>query len=172
MVVSGLPIGNGNLHAREISAMSLALIKEVSTFRISHRPEEKLKLRVGIHSGPCVAGVVGLKMPRYCLFGDTVNTASRMESTGEAMKIHLSEKTKLILEEFQCFQTILRGRVELKCSHRRAQAAFTPPRRTDSEFGRYTAVHVMSNFRHTNCALKMLLLSIRYESTHSVHIAV
>lgn len=51
MVVSGLPISNGNQHAREISAMSLALIKEVSTFRISHRPEEKLKLRVGIHSG-------------------------------------------------------------------------------------------------------------------------
>lgn len=64
MVVSGLPVRNGDLHAREIARMALALLAKVHNFVISHRPDEKLKLRIGLHTGPCCAGVVGSRMPR------------------------------------------------------------------------------------------------------------
>ncbi|XP_035995917.1 atrial natriuretic peptide receptor 2 isoform X3 [Fundulus heteroclitus] len=114
MVVSGLPVRNGKLHAREVASMSLALLEQVKTFKIRHRPNDQLRLRIGIHTGPVCAGVVGLKMPRYCLFGDTVNTASRMESNGEALKIHLSSATKEVLDEFGYFDLQLRGDVEMK----------------------------------------------------------
>lgn len=96
--VSGLPIRNGILHVAEIASMSLHLLSAVSEFKIRHRPHEQLLLRIGIHSGPVCSGVVGLKMPRYCLFGDTVNTSSRMESTGLPLKIHCSGSSKELLE--------------------------------------------------------------------------
>ncbi|RUS81233.1 hypothetical protein EGW08_011027, partial [Elysia chlorotica] len=114
MVVSGLPVKNGNLHAREIARMSLALLDAVFKFKIRHRPADQLKLRIGIHSGPVCAGVVGLKMPRYCLFGDTVNTSSRMESNGLPLRIHVSPYTRDILQEHGTFHLEKRGPVEMK----------------------------------------------------------
>ncbi|NXN06493.1 GUC2C protein, partial [Indicator maculatus] len=82
MVVSGLPKRNGNRHAVDISMMALDILSFMGSFELRHLPGLPVWIRIGIHSGPCAAGVVGIKMPRYCLFGDTVNTASRMESTG------------------------------------------------------------------------------------------
>ena len=112
--MTGLPEPNGDTHAREIARMSLKILDGVNRFQIRHRPEDKLLVRIGLHTGPCVAGVVGIKMPRYCLFGDTVNTASRMESNGEALKIHMSSSTAALLETFETFQVEERGQLEVK----------------------------------------------------------
>ncbi|XP_068162241.1 guanylyl cyclase C [Antennarius striatus] len=115
MVASGLPQRNGNRHAVDICRMALDILAFMGTFQLRHLPGIPVWIRIGIHSGSCAAGVVGIKMPRYCLFGDTVNTASRMESTGHPLRIHVSQPTIRILQRTDCkFEYELRGETHLK----------------------------------------------------------
>ncbi|XP_008434501.1 heat-stable enterotoxin receptor isoform X3 [Poecilia reticulata] len=115
MVASGLPRRNGNRHAVDICRMALDILSFMGTFQLRHLPGIPVWIRIGVHSGPCAAGVVGMKMPRYCLFGDTVNTASRMESSGQPLRIHVSEPTIHILQRTDCkFQYEIRGETYLK----------------------------------------------------------
>uniref|UniRef100_A0A8C8RJJ4 Guanylate cyclase n=1 Tax=Pelusios castaneus TaxID=367368 RepID=A0A8C8RJJ4_9SAUR len=114
MVASGLPIRNGIKHVEEIATMSLHFLSAMIPFKIEHMPKEKLKLRIGLNTGPVVAGVVGITMPRYCLFGDTVNMASRMESTSLPLRIHVSTTTANALQSIGGYDLQERGTITVK----------------------------------------------------------
>ncbi|CAF0750645.1 unnamed protein product [Adineta ricciae] len=91
MLVSGLPERARN-HAAEIIDMGLDMLDAIVTVA-NPTTGEKLKIRIGCHSGPVVAGIAGIKMPRYCLFGDTVTTANKLEQHSKALHIHVTDAT-------------------------------------------------------------------------------
>ncbi|XP_063615713.1 uncharacterized protein LOC134788841, partial [Penaeus indicus] len=115
MVASGLHMREeGKDHAAEVAAMAIDLLHGTENFVIPHMPGERLQIRIGIHTGPAVAGVIGTKMPRYCLFGDSVNLAAKIEATGLPFKIHISQDTKDCLDRVGGFIVKLRGELEIK----------------------------------------------------------
>lgn len=98
IVASGLPQLNDGKHVIEIARAALELRKRIASFKIPHKPGRSLQMRVGINSGPCIAGIVGgSNMPKYCVFGDTLSVGKFMESSGLPMKIHITEESKALL---------------------------------------------------------------------------
>uniref|UniRef100_A0AC35UFY4 Guanylate cyclase n=1 Tax=Rhabditophanes sp. KR3021 TaxID=114890 RepID=A0AC35UFY4_9BILA len=114
LCASGVPNRNGKMHVIEICDMALELIDKLVNFRIPHLPKEKVLIRIGVHSDSCVAGVVGLTAPRYCLFGDSVNTASRMESSSKPSRVQLSTEAHTLLSELGGYVTEPRGEIIVK----------------------------------------------------------
>ncbi|CAI5454903.1 unnamed protein product [Caenorhabditis angaria] len=114
MVASGVPNENGDRHIHEIAEISLK-IRDISYgYKVVHAPTFKIRVKIGFHAGAIAAGVIGLKSPRYCLFGDTVNFASRMQSNCPPNQIQTSEQTALLLFQTHEYKLVKRGIVHVK----------------------------------------------------------
>ena len=109
MVVGGLPTPRSD-HAKAIAQMALGMQEKIA--KLCAETGEKLAIRVGINSGPVVAGVIGVSKFTYDLWGDTVNVAARMEATGFAGRIQVTDVTYELLKDQYLFER--RGVIPVK----------------------------------------------------------
>ena len=109
MCVAGVPRRRAD-HAQTMARLALDMCAYVDELRAAG--EDRIDFRIGLNSGPCVGGVIGLRKFVFDIWGDPVNTASRMESHGVPGRIHLSDATyELIRDDFECEP---RGTIEVK----------------------------------------------------------
>jgi len=112
MTVGGVPDLVNN-HAEKVCHVALGMVWEARSV-MDPVKNQALEIRCGIHSGNIVTGVIGLKMPRFCLFGDTVNTSARMESHAPSGTIHCSEAAFISAQRTGRFEFIARGTIPIK----------------------------------------------------------
>ena len=113
VAVGGLPEKNSATVQNVVEA-AIAMQEEIGKLKQERISANKpyFELRIGIHTGPVVAGVVGIKKFQYDIWGDTVNLAARMEQSGVPGKINISQHTyELVKEQFNC---VHRGKIEAK----------------------------------------------------------
>ncbi len=113
MCAGGIPVSN-NSHAADVVAAGLEIQAFMETYRHQKKSQGQkgFEARVGIHTGPVVAGIVGSKKFAYDIWGDTVNTAARMESSGEVGEVNISQSTFLLVkDQYHC---ISRGKIAAK----------------------------------------------------------
>jgi len=114
MCAGGLPFPSPD-HAVKTCQAALEMVEFVrKTKRSINHKLAKFDIRVGINTGAVVAGVVGTKKFQYDIWGDTVNTASRMESSSEIGKVNISESTYDQLKKFDVFNFTSRGSLNAK----------------------------------------------------------
>lgn len=113
MAAGGLPVPNST-HAKDVVSAALEIRNYMQELAARKASENKpfFEIRIGVHTGPVVAGIVGIKKFQYDIWGDTVNTASRMESSGEAGHVNISATTyNLVKDNFACTP---RGKIAAK----------------------------------------------------------